>query len=113
MVYPSHYSKGFYGFENPGDHPEIVGIGVKGSLEQMASARAEGDKPLAVIRPWIQAENYKSTNYGPKYLQEEIRTGNANGGVGWLMWNPLQEYGDAWAAVPPKRPVALDKVADK
>ena len=35
-------------------------------------------------------------------MKDEIRTGNANGGTGWLMWNPSQEYGYAWAAVPPK-----------
>ena len=100
MVYPSHYATGFYGWENPGDHPEIVGIGVKGSLEQIKAAPK--DVPLAVVRPWIQAEDYKTTTYSPKYLQDEIRTGNAAGATGWLMWNPSQEYGFAWAAVPPK-----------
>ncbi len=100
MVYPSHYSTGFYGWANPGDHPEIVGIGVKGSLEQIKNA--DQTKPLAIVRPWIQAEDYKTTTYSPKYLQDEIRTSNENGGTGWLMWNPTQEYGFAWAAVPPK-----------
>jgi hypothetical protein len=102
MVYPSHYATGFYGWENPGDHPEIVGIGVKGSLEQIKTTAAPPGTHLAVVRPWIQAEDYKTTNYSPKYLQDEIRAGNTNGGTGWLMWNPSQEYGFAWAAVPPK-----------
>jgi hypothetical protein len=100
MVYPSHYATGFYGWENPGDHPEIVGIGVKGSLEQIKSA--DQTKPLAVVRPWIQAEDYKTTTYSPKYLQDEIRASNDAGGTGWLMWNPSQEYGFAWTAVAPK-----------
>ena len=117
MVYPSHYATGFYGWENPGDHPEIVGIGVKGSLEQIKTTAAPEGTPLAVVRPWIQAEDYKTTTYSPKYLQDEIRAGNANGGTGWLMWNPSQEYGFAWAAVPPKAPPpAADRpprVADK
>jgi hypothetical protein len=101
MVYPSHYATGFYGWSNPGDHPEIVGIGVKGSLEQMGVPDNQG-KRLAVVRPWIQAEDYKTTNYSPQYLKDEIRTSNDAGGTGWLMWNPSQEYGFAWAAVPPK-----------
>jgi hypothetical protein len=101
MVYPSHYSPGFYGWANPGDHPEIVGIGVKGSLEQMNVPANEGKK-LAVVRPWIQAMDYKTTTYSPEYLKDEIRAGNAAGATGWLMWNPSQEYGFAWAAVPPK-----------
>jgi hypothetical protein len=100
MVYPSHYATGFYGWENPGDHPEIVGIGVKGSIDQIKGA--DQSKPLAVVRPWIQAEDYKTTTYSPKYLQDEIRTSNEAGGTGWLMWNPSQEYGFAWAAVPPR-----------
>src|SRR5262249_4549898 len=29
MVYPSHYAKGFLGYEVPGNHPELVGYGVK------------------------------------------------------------------------------------
>jgi hypothetical protein len=100
MVYPSHYSKGFYGWEIPGDHPEIIGIGVKGSLEQIAGAPK--DVPLAVVRPWLQAMSYKAPTYSPHYLSEEIRTGNQAGATGWLMWNPSQEYGYAWAAVPPR-----------
>ena len=27
MVYPSHYAKGFYGFEEPGIHPELIAVG--------------------------------------------------------------------------------------
>jgi hypothetical protein len=112
MVYPSHYSSGFYGWANPGDHPEIVGIGVKGSLEQM-NVRANEGKKLAVIRPWIQAMDYKTTTYSPQYLKDEIRAANAAGGTGWLMWNPSQEYGFAWAAVPPKASDASDASASE
>ncbi len=104
MVYPSHYSKGFYGWEIPGDHPEIIGIGVKGSIEQIGGAPK--NVPLAVVRPWLQAMNYKSPTYSPHYLSEEIRTGRDAGATGWLMWNPSQEYGYAWAAVPPKPALA-------
>ena len=53
MVYPSHYAQGFYGWDNPGDHPEIVGIGVKGSLDQIANARPSDPRAsLSAVRPW-------------------------------------------------------------
>jgi hypothetical protein len=100
MVYPSHFSKGFYGFEEPGNHPELVGIGTKGTIEQ---ASKSDKRPLALIRPWLQAMYYKSPEYGPNYLAQEIRSAAENGATGWLMWNPQQEWSIAWQAVPPKR----------
>ena len=92
MVYPSHYDPGFNNWENPGDHPEIVGMGVKGVVEQAGNG--------AKIRPWLQAMNHKSSTYGPEYIQREIKSGNAAGGHGWLLWNPGQVYTVSWRALP-------------
>jgi hypothetical protein len=100
MVYPSHYNKGFYGFEEPGNHPEIVGIGTKGTLEQMNKS---DKRPLAVVRPWLQAMYWKSPEYGPNYLAAEIKSAAESGGVGWLMWNPQQDWSIAYQAVPMKK----------
>ena len=97
MVYPSHYDKGFMGWDEPGNHPEIIAIGVKGSLAQIEAGKIE--RP-ALIRPWLQAFHWKSPEYGPKYLAEETRQAVIGGGVGWLMWNPGQAYGDAWKGLP-------------
>lgn len=97
MVYPSHYAKGFHGWDEPGDHPEIVGIGTKAIRAQIAAAGIQGG---AVIRPWLQAMNWKSPTYSPGYLATEIKSGDDAGGVGWLMWNPGQDYSYAWQAVP-------------
>ncbi len=35
MVYPSHFDPGFMGLEQPADHPELVGMGVKHMLAEM------------------------------------------------------------------------------
>jgi len=94
MVYPSHYDAGFAGFENPGDHPELVGMGVKGVVEQAGHG--------ARIRPWLQAMNWNSPTYGPEYIQKEIKSGNSNGGTGWLLWNPGQNFEVSWRALPRK-----------
>jgi hypothetical protein len=102
MLYPSHYAKGFLGFEIPGNHPELVGVGTKGTIAQLALVK-EG-RPLAVVRPWVQAVNYESPDYGPRYLGQELKSADDNGGSGWLMWNPSQDYSSAWAAVP-QRPL--------
>jgi hypothetical protein len=97
MVYPSHYAKGTLGFDVPGNHPELVGFGTKGAVAQVASGHG-----AALVRPWVQAMNYESPDYGPRYLAAELKSGDTNGGTGWLMWNPSQAYGTAWAAVPRK-----------
>ena len=97
MVYPSHYDKGFLGFSEPGNHPEIISIGTKSGVQRLEKA---GDKNV-IIRPWLQAFMWRSPEYGPKYLAQETREASKGGGVGWLMWNPGCSYWDAWKALPP------------
>jgi hypothetical protein len=104
MVYPSHYTPGYYGFEIPGNHPEIVGMGTKKIIELIDKG---GVKNGAVIRPWVQAMSYKSPDYGPQYLAKELKSAEENGANGWLMWNPGQGYGVAWTAVRPKAPAVV------
>jgi hypothetical protein len=100
MIYPSHYSKGFYGFDEPGAHPELIAVGTKGALDQLA-----GVPKAAIIRPWLQAMYYESPNYGPEYLRAETKHAEAAGATGWLMWNPGQDYSYAWQIMP-RRPAA-------
>jgi hypothetical protein len=95
MVYPSHYRAGSYGFEVPGDHPEIVGFATKKILELIRSHRKQ-----VVIRPWLQAVDFHSPAYGPPYVAAEVKHANGAGGTGWLMWNPAQTYTVTWSAIP-------------
>ncbi len=97
MVYPSHYDAGYHGWAEPGNHPEIVGIGTKGAVAQLNAAKVKG----TVIRSWLQAFSWKTPEYGPKYLVEEARQAEINGGVGWMMWSPSNEYSAAWRGFPP------------
>jgi hypothetical protein len=106
MVYPSHFDPGFMGREEPADHPELVGLGVKHMLAQMDS-RGVDLATSAKIRPWLQAMRHGASNYGAGYIQEEIRTSDRAGGQGWLLWNPGQVYDVVWAAIPRMR-VASD-----
>jgi hypothetical protein len=105
MVYPSHYDPGFMGYEAPGDHPELVGRGVKNILDVIRDGGVEGG---AKVRPWLQAMRHKSSTYGADYVRQEIRTGDAAGANGWLLWNPGQDYTISWAAVPKVRTRATD-----
>lgn len=99
MIYPSHFDPGFMGLEEPGDHPELVGTGVGHMLSGMEE-RGTNLAAAAKIRPWLQAMRHKSSNYGPAYIQDEIRSSDRNGGAGWLLWNPGQIYDVAWRALP-------------
>jgi hypothetical protein len=96
MVYPSHYDPGFMGFDAPGDHPELAGMGVKGMREYI-EANGGGH---AKMRPWLQAMRHKSTTYSPGYIQQEIQTSTRAGATGFLLWNPGQIYDFSFRALP-------------
>jgi hypothetical protein len=98
MVYPSHYPKGFLGFQEPGAHPELVRIGV-GHLVEMT--RAIRRNTGTVIRPWIQGMPYHAPSFGPGYVAEQIGHARKAGAAGWMVWNPTQDYGATWRAVAP------------
>ncbi|HEV3194322.1 MAG TPA: putative glycoside hydrolase [Polyangiaceae bacterium] len=96
MVYPSHYAPGWNGFAEPGAHPEIIGIGAKAALEKLRAGRVKG----AIVRPWLQASSYKTPNYGPQYVLDEIKSAESSGAVGWLFWDPANSYWPVWKGLP-------------
>jgi hypothetical protein len=100
MVYPSHYRQGFYGFDEPGDHPELVGMAIKALRAQIeASIEASGTRKIAVLRPWLQAMAWKSPAFSAGYINREIKSSGDAGGSGYLLWNPGQSYGTSWTAL--------------
>lgn len=95
MVYPSHFARGFHGFDEPGQHPEVIGIATKATVEIMKKAGLK-----TAIRPWLQAFTDRSPNFGPAYIATEAKSATTNGSTGWLMWHPGGDYGVGWAAIP-------------
>jgi len=104
MVYPSHYARGFYGFDDPGNHPEIVAIGTRAAVDRL-NAHKDSD---TIVRPWLQAMPYKASLFGPGYIAEEIKSAEASGAVGWLMWDPENTYWAVWQAIPPVKGAIKD-----
>jgi len=98
MSYPSHYSKGYMGFPEPGEHPEVVGIGNVAALKQLKPTGAS-----TIFRTWLQAFPLRSANYGPAYVVAEAKSAESTGGVGWLMWSPACEYSAVWNGFPPTK----------
>ncbi len=74
MVYPSHYSTGWYGFEVPNEHP--------GPMVENALADGLGRLPRpVVIRPWLQDFGYDAAQVRAQIDATEQY------GLGWMLWN--------------------------
>ncbi len=98
MSYPSHYNKGFMGFPEPGEHPEIVGMGNVAAIKQLKPTGA-----ATIFRTWLQAFPLRAKNYGSAYVVAEAKSAETSGGVGWLMWSPGCEYSAVWGGFPKKK----------
>ena len=74
MVYPSHYTADWYGFENPNDHPgPMVTRAIEDGMERLSRN--------VVVRPWLQ-------DFG--YTTEQVRAQIESAeqfGLGWMLWN--------------------------
>lgn len=95
MTYPSHFSKGFNGWTEPADHPEVIAMGNKAAIDQLKPTGAG-----TVWRTWLQAFPLRVTNYGPAYVVAQAKHAEASGGHGWLMWSPGCEYSAVWGGFP-------------
>ncbi|MCY4370864.1 MAG: hypothetical protein OXF41_15940 [bacterium] len=79
MLYPSHYSKGWFGLDRPNDHPGVV----------VSEALADGIERLegaAVIRPWLQ-----DFYYTPSGVREQIEAAEDQA-LGWMLWNSRSRF---------------------
>ena len=79
MIYPSHYSPGWLGFDDPNEHPYDV---TSGAIED-AMERIE---PGVVLRPWLQA--FWWTN---EEIRRSIQAAEDHG-VGWILWNAVSNF---------------------
>ncbi|MHA0857923.1 putative glycoside hydrolase [Paenibacillus sp. CMAA1364] len=95
MVYPSHYSTGWYGATNPDKEPYNV---IKGSMVDTHKKLESLVDRKPIIRPWIQdftaswlgSGHY--TKYGKKEVEEQIRALKDMGVDEYLLWNANNRY---------------------
>lgn len=86
MVYPSHYSKGNYGFSIPNAHPyEVVDGSIK-DIERLI------DFSGCKQRPWLQAFTLGPPAYGSSEVDAQIKAAQENNVDTWLLWNPGVNY---------------------
>ena len=79
MVYPSHYSRGSFGYNYPNNHPYEV---VTASLNQGLS-RGVGQKQL---RPFLQGFWHSSKDVALNIKAAEDK------GLDWIIWNNSSVY---------------------
>ncbi len=86
MMYPSHYPKGYLGFDNPAAFPgQVVGSGMKQGIGYFSSTtRAE-------VRPWLQAFNM-GAYYDATKIRAQIEAVEKYPNGGWLLWNASNNY---------------------
>ena len=79
MVYPSHYTNGSFGYQNPNKHPyEVITAALTDALERGVNK----DK----IRPFLQGFWHSNED-----IQNNIRAAS-DLGMDWLIWNILSVY---------------------
>ncbi|WP_018755814.1 putative glycoside hydrolase [Paenibacillus terrigena] len=95
MVYPSHYSTGWYGAKNPDIEPYRT---IKGSMEDTHKKLSPLAEKKPIIRPWIQDFTASwlgkghYTKYGKHEVEEQIRALKDTGIDEYLLWNAGNRY---------------------
>jgi hypothetical protein len=89
MVYPSGYHKGIPGHANP------VVVPYKVVHESVRLIRKRAGGTTAQVRPWLQDFRdyaFDRRIFGVTEVQAQIRGSEEAGGVGWMLWNPRNDY---------------------
>ncbi|MCA9353049.1 hypothetical protein KC901_02600, partial [Patescibacteria group bacterium] len=70
MVYPSHYSSGSFGYQNPNAYPyQIVSLAMKSAISRAQSINENPDK----LRVWIQDFTLGNPHYGVEEIRNQLQ----------------------------------------
>lgn len=79
MVYPSHYSEGWLGFEDPNEHPyDVTADAISDTIPRLH----EGTR----LRPYLQAFWWTNAQ-----IRQSIQAAE-DAGIGWLLWNVRSNF---------------------
>lgn len=89
MVYPSHYSTGFFGFTHPNSRPyEVVSL----AMDAAKNRAIEMNEDPLKLRTWIQDFSLDGVVYGTKEVQAQIRATYDIGLNSFMAWDPRNRY---------------------
>ena len=104
MTYPSHYSTGMYGLDNPNAHPyEVIDRALRD-----AKARNAKVAHAPTIVPWYQDFTMGDLPYGAAQVRAQMQAGYDNDIRSWILWNPGSAY-----TVGALRPAILSAAEEK
>ncbi len=88
MVYPSHYPKGFNGYQKVNAYPyEIVKFSMDQAVKKLYAASSTPEK----LRPWLQDFDYP-IQYTPEMVLAQIQAVYDAGLDSWMLWDPTNQY---------------------
>lgn len=98
MVYPSHYAKGFLGYENPAQYPyEVINYSMMNALARLKifQLKKSESKRKVHLRPWLQDFNL-GARYDKEMVKAEIKAVQdvlkGEDFKGFMLWNPWNYY---------------------
>ncbi len=97
MVYPSHYSPGFIGFDNPAEYPyEVVAYSMASADLRLDKFKKDNPDAKAKLRPWLQDFNLGAVYDTNKvFLQmKAVKDIMGEEYSGYLLWSPSNVYNE-------------------
>lgn len=100
MVYPSHYPKGFNGWDNPNHYVyDVVYFSMKSGFDRAEALRMATSTPDDIaervgghqLRTWIQDFDYGG-NYDAEEVRAQIQASYDAGVDSWMIWAPSNRY---------------------
>lgn len=98
MVYPSHYNRGFLGYQNPAEKPyEVVYSSIATAqerLDNLKNASTTTETVRGQLRPWLQDFDLGADYDAAKVRAQITATYKAasTSPIGWMLWDPSNVY---------------------
>lgn len=96
MIYPSHYSDGYFGIDHPDMEPyATIKAALRGSAAELKKYRTENGRQ-ATVRSWLQdfTASYLDHHieYGKDQIRAQIQAVYDAGYDEWILWNASSRY---------------------
>ncbi len=104
MIYPSHFGKDNYGYDNPAKFPyEVILKALNDGVEKISRSMTTGSATSTIatstkeqvrdkMRPWLQVFSIGGVTYDTAKVKAQIQASADAGVDSWLLWDPKNTY---------------------